>query len=347
MGVCVDMGGIIKNRFTNKRVKFKVQKTMALYTKLSKSRITRLVSPFGLPPPKKIRGVLEGTVNTYYELTYPKRAYFLRVDEVADLKRLKNELRVFDLLERIRKRLSFKTTLPLRAKNGKRYLPFGRKFVLLFEKINGASYFHRRLKGKHLYQIGHALAELHRAAKNRPLPRHRFNFPGLEKVYREILPRLKRKHPAVCLEIDQWMAWLEKNEPKVPCGLIHADLFPENLLFIRHRLEGILDFEAAGLGPFLFDIAVTLHACCHDGKNFSVEKCRRLLKGYRSARKLTAKENKWFEYYLYQSAVRFLLTRLRDFELKDGPVRAKPFKDYREYLRRFSEIPPLVKALNI
>ncbi|MBI2340547.1 MAG: homoserine kinase [Deltaproteobacteria bacterium] len=319
---------------------------MALYTRLTRQQIRKLAASFGLPAPRKIRGVLEGTVNTFYELTYPKKSYFLRVDEVADLKRLKNELRVFSLLERIKKRLSFKTTLPLKAKNGKRTIPFGKKYVLLFEKINGASYFHHRLKGKHLYRIGRALAELHRATKNCRIPPHRFNFTGMERVYREILPHLQKKHPAVALETGQWMTWLKKNEPKgVPCGLIHADLFPENLLFVRDRLEGILDYEAAGYGSCLFDIAVTLHACCHDEKNFSIEKCRRLLEGYRSVRKLSTRKKRWFEYYLYQSAVRFLLTRLRDFELKEGKVLARPFKDYREYLRRFSEMPELVRAL--
>ncbi|MBI4411864.1 MAG: homoserine kinase [Deltaproteobacteria bacterium] len=321
---------------------------MALYTRLTRQQILNLLKPFGFDAPQKIRGVLEGTVNTFYELTYPKKSYFLRVDEVADLKRLKNELRVFDLLERVQKRLSFKTTLPLQTKKGKYYVPLGKKYVLLFEKIHGASYFHHRLMGAHLYRIGRALAELHQSTKNCRLPPHRFNFPGLESVYREILLRLKKRHPTVALDIGQWMSWLKKNEPKgVPSGLIHADLFPENLLFVRDRLEGILDYEAAGFGSCLFDIAVTLHACCHDGKNFSIEKCLRFLRGYQSVRKLTAKEIKSFEYYLYQSAIRFLLTRLRDFELKPGPVKAKPFKDYREYLRRFAEIPPLVKVLKI
>lgn len=317
---------------------------MALYTRLTKRQIAKLAGPFGLGAPQKIRGILEGTVNTYYELTYPDKVYFLRVDEVADLRRLKNELKVFQLLKRIQKRLSFKTTLPLETKKGKYYLPFGRKYVLLFEKIHGASYFHHRLKGKHLYRIGRALGQLHRATKGRSLPLHRFCFSGLMRIYHEILPRLNRRHPAVALEIGQWMSWLKKNEPKgLPEGLIHADLFPENLLFIGDRLEGILDYEAAGLGPFLFDIAVTLHACCHDGNNFSIEKCRKFLRGYQSVRKLSVNERKWFEYYLYESALRFLLTRLRDFELKPGVVAAKPFKDYREYLRRFSEIPQLVK----
>ena len=313
---------------------------MALYTKLSVKQITSLATHFNLLSPHKIRGVLEGTVNTYYELIYPKRAFFLRVDEVADLRRLKNELKVFQLLKRIQKGLLFKTPLPLETKKGKYYVPLGKKYVLLFEKIHGASYFHHRLKGKHLFQIGRALAQLHQTTNKAPLPPHRFYFRGMEAVYRQILPKLKKKHPTVALDIGQWMSWLKKNEPKgVPSGLIHADLFPENLLFVRDRLEGILDYEAAGHGPYLFDIAVTLHACCHDGKNFSIEKCRKFLRGYQSVRKLSLKEKKWFEYYLYQSALRFLLTRLRDFELRKGDVAAKPFKDYREYLRRFSEIP--------
>ena len=128
-------------------------------------------------------------------------------------------------------------------------------------------------------------------------------------------------------------------------GRCHRARRHSALRWINNRLNGILDFEAAGFGSFLFDVAVAIHACCHDGKKFLLPQVKSFLKGYQSVRSFNAKERRHVEYYLFESAMRFLLTRLRDFELKDGPVKAKPFKDYRQYLRRFGEISDLVKKI--
>lgn len=317
---------------------------MALYTNLNKKQITGLARHFNLGPPKKLKGILEGTVNTYYQLTYPKKTYFLKIDEVGDLRRLIKELKILNLLSKFQKRLKYHTPVPLKTNRGGNYIPFRNKFVLVFEKLKGKSRSINSLKSGDLNKIGRALANMHRIrAKLAP---HRFNLPELFRVYKQIEKKLKRKHPLIDLEVRQWLQWLKKEEPKgIPSGLIHADLFPENILFNGDRVAGILDFEAAGSGPYLFDIATTLHACCHGGRSFSVQKAKNFLRGYKSIRKLTKKEKTFFEYFLFQSSVRFLLTRLRDFELKEGKVKAKPFKDYREFLRRFSEIPGFAEKL--
>ena len=221
------------------------------------------------------------------------------------------------------------------------FIPLKQKFILIFEEIKGRSLFGNNLKPSHLFEVGKALATLHKVTHReaQTLRSHRFDRKGLLKVYKEIKTKLIKKHPEVDKLIQQTFLYLKKNEPKkIPSGLIHADLFPENILFIKNKLNGILDFEAAGFGPYLFDVAVTLHACCHNGKKFDLKKAQSFLKGYESTRRLTPVEKKYFNYYMTESALRFLLTRLRDFELKDGPVKASPFKDYREFVRRFEEI---------
>ncbi len=310
---------------------------MALYTLLSKKQIENLVDQFGLPAPKKIRGILEGTVNTFYRLDYPNRSYFLKIDEVADRKRLLKEIEVFRVMTRISKKLPCHIAGPLPALNQKYFVPFGKKFVLLFEALEGKTASYENLNSTQLKIIGSALAHLHSLTRKSKLPAHRFGLEGQRKVYQDIEKKLKKKYPWIDLFISQWMQILKKEEPRgLPSGLIHADLFAENILFKGNRLTGFIDFEAAGRGPFLFDIGVCLHALCTKGKKFDQKRCRSFLKGYETIRKLTADEKKHFSYYFHQSAMRFLLTRLRDFELKDGPVKTKPFKDFREYLFRFS-----------
>lgn len=313
---------------------------MALYTHLSKQEISQLITPFGLAPPDRVKGVLEGTVNTYYQLFYPQKTYFLKIDETADRKRLRNELQVFHFLRRKRGKLNFKVPLPLPTRSGKYFIPFGKKFILLFEKVEGKTLLPNQLSINHLKQIGKALAVLHKAGNLAPLKEHRFHTQELKKVYLQIKKKLKSKHSKVDQLILHRFGWLKKNKPSsIPFGLIHADLFSENIIFKNQKLAGILDYEAAGSGPYLFDLSVALHALCHPQKRFSPQRIRALLQGYQSVRKITFYEKKYFEYYLYESALRFLLTRLRDFELKEGPVKAKPFKDYREFVRRLTEIP--------
>lgn len=325
---------------------------MALYTKLSKSEITTLVARFGLHAPTQIKGVLEGTVNTYYRLTYNdlNRVFYLKIDEIGDKQRLHKELAILETLSRSSNKLGFKTPspLPVQKKSPTEYaIKFGKKFVLLFPEVMGQSLMEDELKENHLFEIGKALGTLHKLKIPSQITPHRFHVPELKKVFSQIEKKLLKKHPKVHTLISQIFKDIESKSEDIylPEGLIHADLFPENILFSNDRIEGIIDFEAGGLGALLFDICVTLHACCHDGKKFNVPKIKSFLKGYLTIRKLSQNEWSCFPLYLKESALRFLLTRLRDFELKDGPVKAKPFKDFKEYVRRFDEIEALIPHL--
>lgn len=315
---------------------------MALYTHLSRNEIARLAFRFGLPSPRSYRGILQGTVNTFYRLQYSHGAYFLKVDEVGDRGRLRRELSILHRLAKAGK-LGFATPVPLRAVSGRDFVIHRSRAILLFREISGTPILHRPFRPAEIRQIGAALARLHLASGRPSLPPHRFHLPELFRIYRQIKKKLRRTHPAVDLEIHQWLDWFRKNKPaRVASGLIHADLFPENILFERGRLKGILDFEAAGWGAYLFDIATTIHACCLRRRIFGRRLAREFLRSYQRTRKPAESEKKLLGFYLYVSAIRFLLTRLRDFELKEGPVLAKPFKDYREYLNRLSEIPEWV-----
>ena len=106
----------------------------------------------------------------------------------------------------------------------------------------------------------------------------------------------------------------------------------------------MVDFESAGLGPVLFDLAVCLHALCHDGKRFQPEKIKAFFQGYEDKQKLTKSTFKLLPIYLELTALRFLLSRLANFELKDADPQVKNFKDYQEYVERFEELesnPPI------
>src|SRR3989338_9017240 len=134
---------------------------MALYTRLSSKQITAFTKEFPLPPPSKIKGILEGTVNTFYRLTDPNQTYYLKIDEVGDLKRLKRELAIFKVLKKIEKKLICEVSQPLPTRSGRYYLPWGKKFVLLFKAVPGKTL--RSANLKQIGQIAKALGQLHNA----------------------------------------------------------------------------------------------------------------------------------------------------------------------------------------
>lgn len=322
---------------------------MGIFTKLTTQDIADLTLNFPTLPREKFKsqGIALGTVNTYYRLRYAHgKTYYLKIDEVADERRLKNEIRIFESLHAHAKRLSFAVPYPLETAAGKKYVSYDKKFALILPELKGASLFGNDLTPQRLSRIGLALSEWHGLPIDPRVHTHRFDLRGQKRVYKEIQHKLESKHPELARFVSHQLSELKKSAPeREKQVLIHADLFPENILWIGKRLNGILDLDAAGLGSPLFDIGVCLHALCHDGERFRTEKIRAFLKGYFKHRSPSPHEKKYFKYYLNLSAMRFLLTRLRDFELAAHSAKVEPFKDYREYAKRFKEIENLALPL--
>lgn len=314
---------------------------MAIYTKLTKSQIRGILTHFPALPQRPFRsqGIALGTVNTFYKLTFEnKKIYYLKIDEVGQERRLKSEIAIFDFLEKQKSKFHLNIVFPLSTQSGKKYIIFQNRFALVFPELTGTSLYHDKLQSRHLKVIGQRLAEIHLLKPDQSLKPHRFALKGQKKVFTEIKPRLSQDYPEVGSFIKEKLDQLQKHAPQnLKHSLIHADLFPENIMWKGGKLNGILDFDAAGLGSPLFEIGVCCHALCHNGKSFDVKKIKAFLQGYTSVRPLFQKEKKYFHYFLDLTAMRFLLTRLRDVELNARGKKAKPYKDYREFLKRFEE----------
>jgi homoserine kinase type II len=321
---------------------------MGIFTKLNHHQLAKLLSQFeGVPSTNfEARGVAMGTVNTYYKIHHTTgNLNFLKIDEVADRKRLLNELRILALLTKNQKQIGYLTPSPISVKKSKRpFIPHGKKFALLFPEIPGHAVFD--LPPAKMKIVGEAIARLHTLPIGRDIKPHRFNLAGQDKVFRQIQGKLADKLPDVFALITAKRRALKTQAPKTEREtLLHADLFAENIHWESGHLSGILDFEASGRGNPLFDLGVCLHALCHRNGRFHYPSIKAFLSGYLSIRKLSVAERKYLGYYLDQSAMRFLLTRLRDFELVPGTNKAEPFKDYREFLKRFDENQTLAQKL--
>lgn len=316
---------------------------MALFTKYNLPQIQNILARFPSVPESDFQfaGVALGTVNTFYRVVFFKggETYYLKVDEIGDLNRLKNETLILRTLEKQARNLSFATPVPVKSNVGHDWTLFENKPVLLFKEIPGRSLFGGDLKLKHLTLVGEHLGNLHNIEIDPRIHPHRFDRSGLWGVYNAIKALLATRHPELAAWIFEKLTQLEKQEPgNLKSVLIHADLFAENMLWVKNSLSGILDFEAAGTGPALFDVAVCLHALCHDGQGFDLGRVGALLTGYKKRHPLTKGTLKLLSYFMELTAMRFLLTRLRDFELAGTDPNVAHFKDYRQFVCRFEEL---------
>jgi homoserine kinase type II len=314
---------------------------MAIFTKLNKNDLLKLLKHY--PEYAKIsfsfKGIGLGTVNTYYRLSFKNGdVCFLKIDEVADENRLKNEILVFKNLKECKKQLSFDFPFPILTKDNKYYFKLGKKFVLLFPELPGASIY-THFKANHYNQIGAKIAELHSLKIKFKIKNHRFNLAGLKKSFSGIKVALQKIHPDKVKSISKRLKNLSTSiDKKQKLVLIHADMFAENIHWTKNKLTGILDYEAAGLGHPLFDICIALHALCHDGRSFDVKSAKALLKGYQSKKTLPLKLKKQINAFMEFTAIRLLITRLKDFEIPGTDPKAEHFKDYREMEERLIEI---------
>jgi homoserine kinase type II len=141
--------------------------------------------------------------------------------------------------------------------------------------------------------------------------------------------------PGLCNEIVKELDVLEKNWPRdLPVGVIHADLFPDNVFFLGDTLSGLIDFYFACTDMLAYDVAICLNAWCFEADHsYNVTKGRALLKAYAKVRALSAAERAALPMLARGAAMRFLLTRLVDWlAVPDGAL-VKP-KDPLEYYRK-------------
>ena len=131
---------------------------------------------------------------------------------------------------------------------------------------------------------------------------------------------------------------IKKNWPsKLPNGIIHGDLFIDNIFFKKDKLSGVIDFYFAANDFFMYEIAICINALCFDKKNnkfkINKQKVKNLIKGYESVRKITIKEKKSLNILCRGAAIRYLLTRLYDYS--NTPKTALiQIKDPNEYYQK-------------
>ncbi|HUO03854.1 MAG TPA: homoserine kinase [Candidatus Binataceae bacterium] len=305
---------------------------MAVYTELTKPFLREIADDYGLGRVTNASGIAQGSVNTNYLLETAKGKFLLRVDEVKSENELKREL---DLLVFLR-RHSFQCPHPLQDRMGRLHRSFNHRCVSLFRYQEGRVIAPPRMKFSQLETIGRTLGNLHVIGKGyKKGIDNRFSFERIADLYINVRSRLPSYFRKICRALDDEVEYLTRYlEGKLPKGIIHGDLFADNLLFRGERLTAMLDFEAACRGKFIFDLATAVNALCFVDGMYSLDRFRRLLQGYESVRTLSLAEWDAFPNELRFSSLRFTVTRLHDFYLRPVDGRARVDKDFREYFDR-------------
>ena len=194
----------------------------------------------------------------------------------------------------------------------------------------------RRPSSSHCAQVGEAAAKLHLAgadfAKKRP---NALSVDSWRPLYEQAKSGADKVHPGLAKTVAAELDRLEKSWPRdLPQGVIHADLFPDNVFFLGNRLSGLIDFYFACTDTLAYDVAICLNAWCFEPDlSFNATKARALLQGYERVRPLEAAERAAMPMLARGAALRFLMTRLYDWvhTPKDALVKRK---DPREYLAK-------------
>ena len=305
---------------------------MAVYTILDRRTATSVAESYGLGKLTKVTGVPAGSVNSLYLLETTRGKFFLKIDEAKSMAAVQQEL---GLLQFLRAR-GLRCPHPLVDRHGQVLRLYHGKPLSLSLPLPGKALSETQLTTAHLTHVGEILASLHLLSEHAPKnEENRFSFPRIVDIYQEVRGHLPGHFKQVIHALDDEITYQQEyQDDRLPKGLIHGDLFADNLLFRGDKVVGLLDFEAACYGKFLFDLATAINALCYSEGHFVIERFDALLAGYQSLRPLTRVEWDAFPNELRSSALRFTVTRLKDFFLHPVDSRNRVNKDFREFFER-------------
>ncbi len=301
---------------------------MAVYTEVSAEEIESFVAEYGLGEVLSFKGIAEGVENSNYLLQTDQGSYILTLYE----KRVEEaDLPFFlGLMEHLAAR-GIDCPVPLHARDGKALRRLCGRPAALISFLEGL--WPRRIQTFHCAALGEAMARLHLAGADFELRRENaLSVAGWRPLLESCRARADEVKPGLAEALEAELAHLEAHWPAdLPAGVIHADLFPDNVFFRGERLTGLIDFYFACNDFFAYDLAICLNAWCFEqDKSFNVTKARLLLQSYSRERPFSQEELAALPLLARGSALRFLLTRLYDWLNHPEGAFVKP-KDPLEY----------------
>jgi homoserine kinase type II len=303
---------------------------MAVYTEVSFEELERLLEQYDIGTPLSFKGIAEGIENSNFYLQTDRGGFILTLYE----KRVDaSDLPFFlGLMEHLAAR-GCNCPLPVKTTDGRSLVSLNGRHAAIVTFLTGIAL--RRPDAAHCAAASAALARLHRAGEGFALSRPNALGPKGWQPLADLIVGADGIEDGLTDLIQGSLAALVSAWPThLPSGVIHADYFPDNVLFMQDQVGGVIDFYFACNDFYIYDLAIMLNSWCFeiDG-SFNITKGQSLIAAYRAQRALGEDEIAALPVLMRGSALRFLLTRTYDWLNPDPNALVRP-KDPREYSKK-------------
>ena len=305
---------------------------MAVYTLISIDELNLFLSKYNIDNINEFSGIKGGTSNSNYLLTADNKKFILTIFE--ERTNQENLPFYFDLMNHLNAH-DIKCPEVIKDKQGNFSNSIKQKHAVITSFLTGSSL--EKIKPIHCSNLGLTIAKMHNASEKLNIKRE--NELGFDKLG-IIIEKLKtyKKHiddEKLKFIEDEFLFLSREISKDLPSGIIHADLFPDNIFFEENNLTGIIDFYFSCNDFYAYEIAICLNAWCFEDSNneFNPTKAKYLLGSYNQERKFSNEEVEALPLLARASALRYLLTRLLDFySHEDSDLILK--KDPNEYISK-------------
>ena len=304
---------------------------MAVYTDVSADDLTDFLEDYDLGDLLSYKGIAEGVENSNF-LVHTSRGYFILT--LYEKRVAPEDVPFFlALMEHLAAR-GLTCPQPVRNREGAMLGFVAGRPAAIVTFLDGM--WLRRPSAIHCGALGQALGQLHLAGADFAMRRRNaLSVDGWRPLYVASASGADSVQPGLRDAIEKELTLLEGAWPSgLPEGVIHADLFPDNVFFLGDKLSGLIDFYFACTDTLAYDVAICLNAWCFEpDHSYNVTKGRALLQGYVSARALSIEERVALPLLSRGACLRFLLTRLVDWLNVPSGALVRP-KDPLEYFRK-------------
>ena len=308
---------------------------MAVYTKISKRDLSYINQKFDIENFQTFKGIKQGIENTNYLLKSKNRKFILTIFEKRVLKK---EIPFFmKLMDRL-SNLNINCPRPLKNRNGNFIIKLKGKSACIVTFLKGKD--KKKLNYKNCFDVGKMIASMHFSTKKIKLFRkNSMSIKNLNPLLKSIKFKSKK-----FINLEKFLKMnlrdIKNRWPKkLPNGIIHGDLFIDNIFFYNNKLSGLIDFYFAANDYYMYEIAICVNALCFDKNKtkfiLNKRKVKNLIKGYESIKTISPREKKSLNILCRGAAMRYFLTRLYDYSNTPKTALIK-IKDPSEYYQKLS-----------
>jgi len=305
---------------------------MAVYTDVAAEELAEFLKHYDIGELLSYKGIAEGVENSNF-LLHSTAGYFILT--LYEKRVAKGDLPFFLGLMTHLASHGINCPQPVKSKSGEALSTLAGRPAAIINFLEGV--WPRKPSAAHCAGVGQALAKMHLASRDFGMTRaNALSVSGWRPLFDAAASRADELQHGLRAFIAAELDHLENNvwPRNLPQGVIHADLFPDNVFFLGEQLSGIIDFTFACTDILAYDVAICLNAWCFESDySFNVTKARAFLNAYGRERKLSDAEQDALPLLARGAALRFLLTRLVDFlNVPEGAL-VRP-KDPLEYARK-------------